>query len=52
MLYTEPAESLKARGFRHVDVVQVDEANLKSRGDMERIGVRWYKRHRAYRRDL
>ena len=52
MLYTELAKSVKAHGFRHVDVVQVDEANLKSRSDMEAIGVRWYKRHRAYRKFL
>lgn len=48
LLYTELAHSLKEHGFRHVDVVQVDEANVKSRSDMEAIGVRWYKRHRSY----
>jgi ribosomal protein S18 acetylase RimI-like enzyme len=52
MLYTELAHSVKAHGFRHVDVVQVDEANLKSFNDMQAIGVHWYKRHRTYRKSL
>jgi hypothetical protein len=32
--------------------VQVSEQNMKSFSDMEAIGVRWYKRHRVYRREL
>jgi hypothetical protein len=52
LLYAELAESVHTLGFEHVDVVQVNETNFASRSDMEAIGVRWYKRHRSYQRDL
>jgi hypothetical protein len=51
MLYAELAQSIKDCGFRHIDVVQVDENNLRSRSDVEAVGVRWYKRHRVYQRE-
>ncbi|MCA9971884.1 MAG: hypothetical protein KC425_16790 [Anaerolineales bacterium] len=50
VLYTELADSIHAFGYEHVDVVQVAEHNVNSFADMESIGVRWYKRHRHYRR--
>lgn len=53
LLYTELAETInRFRQFKHVDIVQVDEQNENSISDMENIGVRWYKRHRHYRRTL
>jgi hypothetical protein len=52
LLYTELDKSVKAFGFKHIDVVQVNETNFTSFNDMEAIGVRWYKRHRSYWRDL
>ncbi len=52
ILYTELAKSAREFGFLHADVVQVEEQNMKSLGDMAAIGVRWYKRHRLYRRAL
>lgn len=48
ILYAELEKTLKASQFQHIDVVQVDEANDRSRADMETIGVQWYKRHRHY----
>lgn len=48
ILYAELAKTMKAFRFQHIDVVQVDEANVRSRSDMETIGVQWYKRHRHY----
>jgi len=50
VLYTELAKSMRDFRFRDADVVQAEERNLKSLGDMAAIGVRWYKRHRVYRR--
>jgi len=50
VLYTELAKSVRDFHFRDADVVQVEEGNLKSLGDMAAIGVNWYKRHRVYRR--
>ena len=50
VLYTELAKSVRQFHFKHADVVQVEERNTKSLGDMAAIGVQWYKRHRIYRR--
>jgi len=52
VLYTELAKTLRAFNFEHIDVVQVEEGNLKSLADMRAIGVKWYKRHRGYKRAL
>jgi len=52
VLYTELAKTIYEFGFKHADIVQVNEVNFASRSDMETIGVRWYKRHRSYRRAL
>lgn len=52
VLYTELAKSVKDFGFEHADVVQVEENNTKSLGEMAAIGVTWYKQHRIYRRVL
>lgn len=52
VLYTELAKSVQDFGFEHSDVVQVEEGNTKSLGEMKAIGVEWYKRHRIYRRKL
>jgi len=52
LLYIEVAKSIKQIGYRHADVVAVGEENMKSRAEMEAIGVQWYKRHRSYRRTL
>ena len=49
MLYTELRDTINAHGFKHVDVVQVNEENFNSRSDMETLGVHWYKRHRHYK---
>ena len=51
-LYTELEPTLYAHGYRHADVQLIQEDNRLSLADMEAIGVRWYKRHRAYRRTL
>ena len=52
ILYTELAKSFRAFNFEHADVVQIEEQNTKSLGDMQAIGVDWYKRHRIFRRAL
>ncbi|MBN1400191.1 MAG: hypothetical protein JXA74_05100 [Anaerolineae bacterium] len=52
VLYTEMQKSVVARGADYADVAQVAETNLKSMGEMQAIGVEWYKRHRIYRREL
>jgi hypothetical protein len=52
VLYTELAKSVRDFRFRDADVVQIEERNLKSLGDMAAIGVTWYKRHRIYRRTV
>jgi len=49
VLYAEVSKSVQDFGFEHADVVQVEERNAHSLGDMAAIGVNWYKRHRIYR---
>lgn len=49
VLYTELAKSVHDFGFEHADVVQVEERNAKSLGEMKAIGVEWCKQHRIYR---
>jgi hypothetical protein len=52
VLYTELSKAINNYGFKHMDLVQVNETNRDSLNDMEAVGVKWYKRHRAYKRDL
>jgi GNAT superfamily N-acetyltransferase len=52
LLYTELQKTVHEFGFKHIEVIQVDEFNIKSKSDMEAIGVRWTKRHRSYRYKL
>ncbi len=52
MLYTELRDTILAHGFKHIDIVQVNETNFNSRSDMETMGIEWYKRHRHYRIDV
>jgi hypothetical protein len=52
VLYTELEKTVQGTRFQHADVVQIREENLKSMGDMNALGVQWYKRHRLYHRDL
>ena len=48
VLYTELAKSVYDFDFEHADVVQIEELNTKSLGEMAALGVEWYKRHRIY----
>lgn len=52
ILYTELEKALRACDFEHADLIQAEEGNYKSLADMEALGVKWYKRHRGYRRTL
>ncbi len=52
VLYTEMADTVHRLGFAHADIVQIEEQNVKSMGDMAAIGVRWYKTHRVYEKKL
>jgi len=52
LLYTELRDTINAHGFKHIDVVQVNETNFNSRSDMETMGIQWYKRHRHYKKVL
>jgi GNAT superfamily N-acetyltransferase len=52
ILYTEIKRAVEELDFEHIEVVQVNEINFESRSDMETMGVKWYKNHRSYQRDL
>ena len=52
VLITELEKSLRQFNFEHADVVQISEDNAKSMGEMQALGVTWYKRHRVLRRAI
>ena len=52
LLYTELYRTIRDFKFEHADIVQVVEENVRSRSDMETMGVNWYKRHRTYKRAI
>lgn len=52
LLYSEVEKVLLKAGKRHIEIVQVDERNLRSKNDMETMGVVWNKTHRTYVKNL
>jgi GNAT superfamily N-acetyltransferase len=52
LLYLELVKAVRARGATRCEIAQVMETNIKSLGDMNRVGVTWYKRHRLYHMPL
>jgi hypothetical protein len=52
ILFSELEKSIKSFGFKHADIVTVEDTNLASRNDIEALGVQWYKAHRNYRKVL
>ncbi|MBI3158998.1 MAG: hypothetical protein HYZ26_05310 [Chloroflexi bacterium] len=52
VLYAELGVTLMQARFQHADTVQVGEDNFRSFSDNVSLGVKWYKRHRLYRRGL
>ena len=52
LLYAELQKTIQASRYEHLEVVQVNETNFKSKSDMESIGVKWTKRHRHYKRSV
>jgi GNAT superfamily N-acetyltransferase len=52
VLYAEMARTMLATDADHCDVAQALETNVRSLGDLNGLGVRWYKRHRVYRREI
>lgn len=52
LLYLAIAGAIVELGYGHVDVVQIEENNTRSRSALEVLGVKWHKRHRGYRRVL
>jgi hypothetical protein len=52
LLYLAVADAIVDLGFTHVDAVQVEENNHRSRSAAEALGITWHKTHRVYRRKL
>lgn len=52
LLYAEIFNTLMASRATHCDIAQAMETNIKSLGDMNLLGVNWYKRHRVYQHVL
>ncbi|MHC5078528.1 MAG: hypothetical protein ACYTHN_05890 [Planctomycetota bacterium] len=52
VLYDALEKTLRAFGFEHANIVQINEKDQKIAGDMKALGVQWCVRHRVYRRAL
>ncbi|MCO6452281.1 MAG: hypothetical protein J5I90_15990 [Caldilineales bacterium] len=52
MLYVELAAAVRASGYAHAEIVQVDEANERMQAEVSALGVTFDKRHRIFRREL
>ncbi|MEN8097606.1 MAG: hypothetical protein ABFQ89_00895, partial [Chloroflexota bacterium] len=52
VMYAEMAHSMREVPIDIAEVVQVEERNHKSLGDMQALGVKFHKRHRIYRLKL
>lgn len=52
VLYTEMAKSILSYNFKHAETVRIGEENYRSFADNTSMGVRWYKRHRTYQKEL
>ncbi len=52
VLYQEIYNMVRAHGFKHIDIVQVNEQNLKMVQMLEVVGADPYKAHRIYERML
>ncbi len=52
LLYAEFDKSLRSVNAVHCDIAQAMETNVNSLGDMNMLGVNWYKRHRVYHKAL
>lgn len=52
VLYIELAALFFRHGYERLEVVTVKEGNQKTVAEHDKLGTRWYKRHRVYRRDL
>lgn len=50
MLYAEIVRTLLEAGYEHADLPQIAETAVQMRRDLEELGARPYKLHRAYRR--
>jgi hypothetical protein len=52
LLYSELDKVTKLTRIKKAEIVQVDERNLRSKADMENLGVKFSKTHRSYIKNL
>jgi hypothetical protein len=52
VMYAELTKALYEYQYQLGEFVQVEERNVKSLGESRALDVRWFKRHRVYRRSL
>lgn len=52
LMYVALKDAVLAGGYQRIEGVMVNETNIASKADNETLGMRWYKRHRHYTRDL
>lgn len=52
VLYTELTKMLRASQFERLELVQIEERNMRSLAEMRNVKPEWYKVHRGYKRAL
>jgi hypothetical protein len=52
LLFSELARTLMESRFEHVDVVQIGVENERMQNEMRNFGIRFYKRHRMYEKNI
>jgi ribosomal protein S18 acetylase RimI-like enzyme len=52
LLYVETEKVIRGKHYQKAEMIQVQEKNFRSKGDMESLGVQWVKRHRIYHKSI
>jgi ribosomal protein S18 acetylase RimI-like enzyme len=52
LLYVETEKVIRSKHYQKAEMIQVQEKNFRSKGDMESLGVQWAKTHRIYRKSI
>jgi len=52
ILYVELEKTIREFGFEFAETILIRDGNIKSMAEMKALGVRWYKRHCVFQKDI
>ncbi|MEN8171261.1 MAG: hypothetical protein ABFS03_00110 [Chloroflexota bacterium] len=52
ILYVELEKTIRDFGFNFAETIHIRDNNIKSMAEMKALGVKWYKRHLVYQKDI